>query len=153
MSAGHFREAEAVSTWIFRIAYRRALEYVSPPMSPTAWYETRRPPRRFIAALNDREFGDGLTQGLRSMPFEQRLTLLLTYHMGYSLEQTTAITGVPAETVMARMLDARETLRCFLPAGETSASEAADVGRRGVQPASSSALGWSRLRYTSVRKS
>jgi RNA polymerase sigma-70 factor, ECF subfamily len=127
MSAGHFREAESVSTWIFRIAYRKALEYVSQPMSPTSWYNTRRPPKQFIAALNDRGFGDRLTQGLRGMPFEQRFTLLLTYQMGYSLEQIAAITGVPAEAVMAQMSRARETLRCFLSARETNVSEAADA--------------------------
>lgn len=55
--------------------------------------------------------GDRLAQGLKSMSFEQRLTLLLTYQMGYSLEQIAAITDLPAEAVMARMLRARETLR------------------------------------------
>lgn len=127
ISAANFREAELVSTWIFRIAYRKALEYVSQPMSLTAGYNKRRPPEQFIAALNDRGLSDRLTQRLRVMPFEQRLTLLLTYQMSYSLEQIAAITGVPAEAVMARMLRARGTLRCFLPAGETNVSKAADV--------------------------
>jgi RNA polymerase sigma-70 factor, ECF subfamily len=112
MSAGNFREAELVSTWILRVAYHKALEYESQPMSPTARYNTRRSPEKFIAALNDRGLSERLTQGLRIMPFEQRLTLLLTYQMGCSLEQTAAITGVRAEAVVARMLRARDTLRC-----------------------------------------
>jgi RNA polymerase sigma-70 factor (ECF subfamily) len=127
ISAGHFREAELVSTWIFRIAYRKALEYVSQPISPTAWYSARRPPEQFIADLNNRGFGYRLTEGLKAMPFEQRLTLLLTYQMGYSLAQIAAITGVPAKAVLARMLRARETLRRLLPAGEIKLSEAAEV--------------------------
>jgi RNA polymerase sigma-70 factor, ECF subfamily len=127
ITAGHFRETELVSTWIFRIAYRKALESASQPMTPTGWYNTRGPAKLFIASLNDRGSGDRLTQGLRGMPFEQRLTLLLTYQMGYSLEQIAAITDVTAEAVMARMLRARETLRCFFPAGETNVSEAVDV--------------------------
>jgi RNA polymerase sigma-70 factor (ECF subfamily) len=126
MSAGSFREAELVSTWIFRIAYRKALEYLSQPMSPTARHQTRHPPEQFIVALNDRGFSDRLTQRLRIIPFEQRLTLLLTYQMGYSLEQIAAITDVPAASVNARLLRARETLRCCLPAGETTGSEAAE---------------------------
>jgi RNA polymerase sigma factor (sigma-70 family) len=112
ISAGDFREAEQVSTWIFRIAYRKALEYVSQPMSPAARYNTRRSPEQFVAALNDRGFSARLMQGLRIMPFEQRLTLLLTYQIGCSLEQIAAITGVRVEAVTARMLRARDTLRC-----------------------------------------
>jgi RNA polymerase sigma-70 factor (ECF subfamily) len=112
MSAGNFREAELVSTWIFRMAYRKALEYVSQPMSPMARYNTRRVRGQFITAPSDTGFSDKLTQGLKVMPFEQRLTLLLTYQMGCSLEQIAAITGVRAETVTARMLRAREALRC-----------------------------------------
>jgi RNA polymerase sigma-70 factor, ECF subfamily len=127
ISAGNFRQAEPVSTWIFRIAYRKALEYVSQPLSPTAWYNPRRPPKQFIAALNDRGFSGSLTRGLRGMPFEQRLTLLLSFQMGFSLEQIAAITGVPAEAVTARMLRARQTLRRCLPAGETNVPKAADV--------------------------
>jgi RNA polymerase sigma-70 factor, ECF subfamily len=123
ISAAHFREAELVSTWILRIAYRKALEYVSQTISPTAWYSTRRPAEQFTAALTNRGFGDRLTQGLRVMPFEQRLTLLLAYQMGCSLEQIAAITGVPAEAVLARMRRARDTLSRLLPAGETKLSE------------------------------
>jgi RNA polymerase sigma-70 factor (ECF subfamily) len=126
MSAGNFREAERVSTWIFRIAYRKALEYMSQPMSPAARHRTRRPPEQFIAVLNDRGFSDGLTQRLRVIPFEQRLTLLLTYQMGYSLEQIATITGVPTASVNARLLRARETLGRSLPAGETTVSDAAE---------------------------
>jgi RNA polymerase sigma-70 factor, ECF subfamily len=120
ISAGHFREEEPVSTWVFRIAYRKALEYVSQPMSSTARYDTRRPPKQFIAAVNDRGFSDRLTQGLRSMPFEQSLTLLLAYQMGHSRERIAAITDVPAEAVVARMLRARDRLCCLPPAGETN---------------------------------
>jgi RNA polymerase sigma-70 factor (ECF subfamily) len=127
ISAGHFREAEVVSTWVFRIAYRKALEYMSQQMSPTAWYGTRRPPKQFIATQNDRRFGDRLAQALKAMPYEQRLTLLLAYQVGFSVEQTAAITGVPAETVIARMLRARQMLRCFLPALATNISGAVDV--------------------------
>jgi RNA polymerase sigma-70 factor, ECF subfamily len=122
ISAGYFREVEPVSTWIFRIAYRKALECVSRQASPAAWYNPRRPPEQFISATNDRGLADALTRGLRGMPFEQRLTMLLSYRMGYSLEQIAAITGVPAAAVAARMLRARATLRRYLSARETNVS-------------------------------
>ena len=127
ITAGHFRDTEPVSTWIFGIAYRKALEYASQPMSPSARYNTPGTAKLVIAALNHRGSSDRLTQELRGMPLEQRLTLQLTYQMGYCLEQIAAITGVPAEAVTARMLRARETLRCFFPIGETNVSEAAVV--------------------------
>jgi RNA polymerase sigma-70 factor (ECF subfamily) len=96
--ARNFREASlVVSVWMFGIAYRKALE-------------------RAEDALHDAEIGDALSQGLRAVPFEQRLALLLTYQMGYGLEEVAAITGVSAATVNARMLCARKKLGCHLPA-------------------------------------
>jgi RNA polymerase sigma-70 factor, ECF subfamily len=131
ISAGNFREVEPVSTWIFRKAYRKALEHASLPMSPKARYNTGRSPGRFIAALNGCGFSDKLRQGLRVMPFVQRLTLLLTYQMGYSLEQIAAITGVRAETVAVRMLRAREALRGF--------DQRSHIDARSLQSATSTA--------------
>jgi RNA polymerase sigma-70 factor, ECF subfamily len=81
------REASLVaSTWMFGIAYRKALE-----------------------------ISDRLEQGLGTMSFEERSTLVLVYQMRCSVEQIAAITSVPIGTVKARMLGAREKVRCFLP--------------------------------------
>jgi RNA polymerase sigma-70 factor, ECF subfamily len=125
-SAGNFQEAELVSTWIFRIAYGKALEYLCQPRNSSAWSDMRHPSDQAKDALDDAEIGDALSQGLRAMPLEQRLALLLTYQMGYGLEEVAAITGVRAEAVMAQMLRARDTLRCFLLAGGTNVSEPAE---------------------------
>jgi RNA polymerase sigma-70 factor (ECF subfamily) len=115
--ARNFREASlAVSAWMFGIAYRKALEYLRQHHSSSAWSNMRQPPEQAKDALDDAEIGDALAQGLRAVPFEQRLALLLTYQMGYGLEEIAAITGVSAATVNARMLAAREELRCHLPA-------------------------------------
>ena len=96
--ARHFREASLVaSAWMFGIAYRKALEYLCED------------------ALDDAEIGDALWQWLRAVPPEQRLALLLTYQMGYGLEEIAAISGVSAATVKARMLCAREKLRSLHP--------------------------------------
>jgi RNA polymerase sigma-70 factor (ECF subfamily) len=94
------REASLVaSTWMFGIAYRKALEYLCQQRSPAPFSNARHP----------------LEQGLGTMPFEQRSTLVLAYQMRCSLEQIAAITSVPIGTVKARMLSAREKVRCFLP--------------------------------------
>jgi RNA polymerase sigma-70 factor (ECF subfamily) len=118
--ARKFREASlVVSAWMFGIAYRKALETLCQQRSSSAWSNMRHPPEQAKDALDDVELSDALSQGLRAVPFEQRLALLLSYQMGYGLEEIAAITGVSAATVNARMLCAREKLRCHLraPAG------------------------------------
>jgi RNA polymerase sigma-70 factor, ECF subfamily len=112
ISARHFREASLVaSAWMFGIAYRRALEYLSQQRNTSAWLSMRYPPEQAKNALDDPEFSDALSQGLRAVTFEQRLALLLGYQMGYGLEEIAAITGVSAATVNARILCARAKLR------------------------------------------
>jgi RNA polymerase sigma-70 factor (ECF subfamily) len=109
--AMNFREASLVaSAWMFGIAYRKALEYLCQQRSSAAWSNMRHPPEQAKDALDDAEIGDALSQGLMAVPFEQRLALLLTYQLGYGLEEIAAITGVSAAIVKARMLCAREKL-------------------------------------------
>lgn len=115
-SARNFREASlVVSAWMVGIAYRKALQYLCQQRSSSAWFNMRHPPEQAKDSLDDTEIDDALAQGLRAVPIEQRLALLLTYQMGYGLEEITAITGVSAATVNARMLCAREKLRCLFP--------------------------------------
>ena len=115
--ARNFREAPlVVPAWMFGIAYRKALEYLCQQRRSSAWRNMRHPPEQAKDALDDAEISDALSQALRAVPFEQRLALLLTYQMGYGLEEITAITGVSASTVNARMLCARAKLRHHLPA-------------------------------------
>jgi len=112
--ARHFRKASlVVSAWMFGIAYRKALEYLCQQRSSSAWSNMRQPPEQTKDALDDAEISDAFSQELRTVPFEQRLALLLTYQMGYGLEEIAAITGVSATTVNARMLSAREKLLCL----------------------------------------
>jgi RNA polymerase sigma factor (sigma-70 family) len=84
--------------------------------SSSAGSDMRHPLEQTKDASDDAELSDALSQGVRAVPFEQRLALLLTYQMGYGLEEVAAITGVSAATVSARMLCARAKLRCRLPA-------------------------------------
>jgi RNA polymerase sigma-70 factor (ECF subfamily) len=114
--AMNFREASlVVSAWMFGIAYRNALDYLCQQRSSSAWPNMRHPPEQAKDTLDDAEIGDALSQGLRAVLFEQRLALLLAYQMGYGLEEIAAITGVSAATVKARMLCARDKLRCLFP--------------------------------------
>ena len=111
--AGKFRHHSQVSTWIFGIAHRVALKSL------------RRHRRWFVASADEspepvidpnREFEerDWLAKGLRLLPDQQRLSLLLTYQVGYSIDQVSVMTECAASTVKSRMFHARRTLRHVL---------------------------------------
>jgi RNA polymerase sigma-70 factor (ECF subfamily) len=105
-----------VSTWIFGIAYRVALkslrkhrlwlrsttadELTDPVVDPTRKNEQR----------------EWLAEGLRRLPDKQRLSLVLSYHFGHSVEQVALMTDCPVGTMKARMFHARRQLRLHLNA-------------------------------------
>jgi RNA polymerase sigma-70 factor, ECF subfamily len=115
-SASDFRQASQVSTWIFGIAYRTALNSLRRQKNHTDARNLDDYPEQSIDPVQAAENLDWLTQGLDRLPLEQRLTLELTYRMGYSVEEIAAITSAPVGTVKARMSRARDRLRKHLPA-------------------------------------
>jgi RNA polymerase sigma-70 factor (ECF subfamily) len=125
-SAGDFRFASQVSSWIFGIAYRVALRCVrrqSRHSATVSLSEQQEPTSDPVLAA---EMADWVDHGLNQLPIEQRLTLELAYTMGYSLEEIAAITEAPVGTVKARMFHARQKLRRCLPdmGGLSTASSA-----------------------------
>jgi len=115
-SATSFRQASQVSTWIFGIAYRTALNSLRRQKNHTDVRNLDDYPEQAIDPVQATEDLDWLTNGLNRLPLEQRLALELTYRMGYSVEEIAAITNSPVGTVKARMSRARERLRKHLPA-------------------------------------
>jgi RNA polymerase sigma-70 factor (ECF subfamily) len=115
-SATDFRHASQVSTWIFGIAYRTALNSLRRQKNHTDVRNLNDYTEQTIDPVQATEDLDWLTQGLDRLPLEQRLTLELTYHMGYSVGEIAEITNSPVGTVKARMSRARERLRKHLPA-------------------------------------
>ena len=120
-SAGDFRWESQVSSWIFGIAYRTALKsirrqkYRSAALSLDEW------PVQTVDPMLEAEIRDWVRTGLNRLPDEQRLTLELAYHMGYSLLEIANMTNAPVGTVKARMFLGRQKLRQHLPAlGGTS---------------------------------
>jgi RNA polymerase sigma-70 factor, ECF subfamily len=114
--AKHFRKASlVVSIWIIRITYRKALEYLCQQQGFSLRSNAQCPPQQSINASSDTKAGAALQQGLFQMPFEHRSTLVLAYYLGCALEEIAAITGVPIAIVKIRMLQARETLRWYIP--------------------------------------
>jgi RNA polymerase sigma-70 factor (ECF subfamily) len=113
--AGEFRHNSQVSTWIFGIAYRVALTSLR---RHKRWFTASadEAPERFIDPHREFEERDWLDQGLRRLPVQQRLCLVLSYQLGHSVEQVAVMTECPAATVKARRFHARGRLRQLLTA-------------------------------------
>jgi RNA polymerase sigma-70 factor (ECF subfamily) len=122
-SSKDFRNASQVSTWIIGIAYRTALKSLRRQKNHTAARNLDDYPEQTVDPTLETEVKDWLRHGLNQLPTEQRLTLELAYHMGYSLEEIAAITECPVGTVKARMFHAREKLRQYLPTLSGAGSE------------------------------
>ena len=112
--AADFRGRSAVSTWVIGIAYRLALKSLRRPVGSglTVDVETA---DACVEPTRVSETEDWVARGLSELPFEQRLTVELVYHMGHSLQEIADIMGCPVGTVKARMFHAREKLRRSLP--------------------------------------
>jgi RNA polymerase sigma-70 factor (ECF subfamily) len=112
--AADFRGRSAVSTWIIGIAYRLALKSLRRPAGSgvTVDVETA---EVSVEPTRVSETEDWVAHGLSELPFEQRLTVELVYHMGHSLQEIADIMDCPVGTVKARMFHAREKLRRSLP--------------------------------------
>jgi RNA polymerase sigma-70 factor, ECF subfamily len=120
--AGEFRGDSQVSTWIFGIAYRKALKALrsqgrDPDVDAAASLDT-------LPALEDpealrREMRQSLDQALDTLPPAQRLVIELAYFVGHSVEEIAAITSSPVNTIKTRMFHAREKLRELLPEWRT----------------------------------
>ena len=114
-SADDFRWESKVSSWIFGIAHRTALKstrrqkYRSADRSLDEWRV------QTVDPVLEAETRDWVRNGLNRLPDEQRLTLELAYHMGYSLLEIANMTNAPVGTVKARMFLARQKLRQHLP--------------------------------------
>ena len=112
--AADFRGASQVSTWIFGIAYRRALKTLRSlrPLPPGLELEeeAHEEPAKQI------ELREWLGAALERLPAEQRMVVELAYHVGHSCEEIATIMDCPVNTVKTRMFHARRKLRALLEA-------------------------------------
>lgn len=123
-SAQRFEGRSNVSTWIFGIAYRRALKTIdsnkrhrffendSDKIDLTADQHPASSPESAVAATDLRRQIDG---GIEQLSDEHRAVMLLTA-MGYDYGEIAAIVDCPANTVKTRMFYARKNLRNILSA-------------------------------------
>jgi RNA polymerase sigma-70 factor (ECF subfamily) len=115
-SAGAFRNASRVSTWILGIAYRRALKSFRRANCRARLMRLEIAEGEAIAddALYATEQRQMLKQALESLSVEQRLVLELAYNLDRSCAEIAEIVGCSVNTVKSRVFQARRKLRMIL---------------------------------------
>jgi RNA polymerase sigma factor (sigma-70 family) len=112
--ARKFRGNSAVSSWVFGIAYRKALTAM-------------RSERRYQAPLDHNADADAVAReptiheewirvALNHLRDDHRQVVELTYYGGFSYREIAEIVGCPVNTVKTRMFHARRRLKVLLPA-------------------------------------
>jgi RNA polymerase sigma-70 factor (ECF subfamily) len=113
-SAASFRGDSRVSTWVFGVAYRRALK--------TLQSAANRHAGQLASAAEDSgaaidtvaisfERSNWINAALGQLSVEHRMVVELTYYAGLSCEEVSAITNCPVGTVKTRLHHARIRLK------------------------------------------
>ena len=128
--AASFDGRSRPSTWIFGIAYHKALKALAQraatPSTPAGvnGEEERAEPlceEQPDSLAERRELASTLGRALHALSPEQRAVVELTYYFELSYQEIAEIVGCPVNTVKTRMFHARRRLRQLLPAmGVTS---------------------------------
>jgi RNA polymerase sigma factor (sigma-70 family) len=114
--AERFNGTSKVSTWVFAIAYRKALKALSRHDDPlpdvheddqVASDAAERPEAR-MSLVQARAAIDA---ALRTLSVDQRAAVELTYFHGFSYPEIAQIVDCPTDTVKTRMFHARKRLR------------------------------------------
>ena len=121
--ASRFELRSKVSTWIFGIAWHKALKALerqkreTPALPPPTEIER---PDDGASALEVREW---LGHALDRLSADQRLVVELTFFAGYSYPEIAKIAHCPVNTVKTRMFHARHRLRDILVSLDAMARE------------------------------
>ena len=117
--AAGFDGRSRVSTWIFGIAYHKALKALSRRPEEPEQPDVERPepleseePESLAAR---RELAGVLSQALGALSPDQRAVVELTYYYGLAYQEIAEIMSCPVNTVKTRMFHARRRLRELLP--------------------------------------
>jgi RNA polymerase sigma factor (sigma-70 family) len=113
-SAGRFRGSSKVSTWIFSIAYRKALKARArwPQPIQDEEFDTRvSPDPGPDQELHHRHLHDALINAMNQLSAEHRAVVDLTYFHGLGYREIAEIVNCPVDTVKTRMFHARRRLK------------------------------------------
>jgi RNA polymerase sigma-70 factor (ECF subfamily) len=114
--AGRYNGESKVSTWIFGIAYHRALKALAKIDDPVEFDPDLHQSEEATAAESvlNAEWHIVLDQAMTQLSAEQRAVIELTYYHGCPYREIAEIVGCPVETVKTRMFYARRRLRNLL---------------------------------------
>jgi RNA polymerase sigma-70 factor (ECF subfamily) len=118
--AGSFEQRSKASTWIFGIAYRRALKRLSrrrrerPPTAADDAIHELTAPDSPEADLGRKELRQSMLEALGRLSVEQRSVVLLAYFEDLAYPEIATILECPVNTVKTRMFHARRRLRTLL---------------------------------------
>jgi RNA polymerase sigma-70 factor (ECF subfamily) len=123
--AGGFDGRSRPSTWIFGIAYHKAIKALSRQSRQERHTEEEDVEERLAQEPADedgpesllvrRELAGTLERALRALSVEQRTAVELTYYHGFSYQEIAEIMSCPVNTVKTRMFHARRRLKELLP--------------------------------------
>lgn len=118
--AASFRGGSRVSTWIFGIAYRKALKSLAGQDRREVGGEVLPADEPVAAGGPDRDLEEGelarqVAAALEQLPPEQRAVVELTYYQSLPYREIATVLGCPVNTVKTRMFHARRRLRQMLP--------------------------------------
>ena len=118
--AVRFNGTSKVSTWIFAIAYRKALKALGRHDEPQPDAPEDLQPAADESARPDRRVSLGqaraaIDAALRTLSADQRAAVELTYFHGFSYPEIAQIVDCPTDTVKTRMFHARRRLNAALP--------------------------------------
>ena len=116
--AGTFNQGSRVSTWVFAIAYRRALKALKRASDRSVEVGMGEDPGQVDSGLEqsliERDTARRLRTALAVLSPDQRAVVELTYYHGYAYREVAQIVGCPVDTVKTRMFHARRKLRDLL---------------------------------------
>ena len=113
-TAGSFRGSSKLSTWIFAIAYRKALKAKArwPDPVEDEEYDTRvSPDAGPDDRLHHQRLHDALREAMSKLTPEHRAVVDLTYFHGMGYREIADVVNCPVDTVKTRMFHARRRLR------------------------------------------
>jgi RNA polymerase sigma factor (sigma-70 family) len=119
-NAHKYNHASKVSTWIFAIAYRKALKAlrdVNDPVDMNGSLDDllgpdQHEPKDEMLQLQLRRV---LGEAVEALSANHRAVIELTYFQGEGYREIAEIMGCPVETVKTRMFHARRRLKALLP--------------------------------------
>jgi RNA polymerase sigma-70 factor (ECF subfamily) len=117
-SAANFRGASKPSTWIFAIAYRKAIKARArwpEPQQEEEFDKRVDPDPRADERLQHQKLGDALRRAMEQLSPEHRAVVDLTYFHGLHYRDIAEIVDCPVDTVKTRMFHARRRLRAAMP--------------------------------------